>query len=414
MDRPIDSQYRVKQVAKQIFGVILVVSIVISGFAFTWFWLSPSIKRVRIRTAVVDKGSIEASVTASGVVLPEIEQVVSSPIDTRVVKILKRIGDKVVKNEAIIELDTNASILALEKINQELSLRENQQKKTLLSLEEKINQIKSQEKIKQLDLESLKTQVLQNRKLFEQGLLADNIYRQSELLEAKALIELKQLEVARENAEEASKTEIAGLDLEINTLIKEQSEAKRVLQLATTRADRDGVLTWVVLEEGTTIRKGDVIARIADLKSYRVEAKISDIHAKAISTGQDVKVKINDDYLDGILTSILPTIKDGAITLAISLKENASLLLRPNLRVDVLVITSKKDGILRIKKGPFVNGDGKQEVFVMRGDIALKVPVTIGIASFDTYEIIDGLIESDEVIISDMRDYIHLKELKIK
>ena len=413
MDRPIDNEYKIKHIIKRILGTILTVSIVIVGLFFAWLQLSPSVKRVRIRTAQVDRGAIEATITASGTVLPELEQVISSSIDARVLKILKRAGDNVSKNEAILELDTNASILALDKINQELSLRENRQKRASLALDEKVNQIKSQEKLKQLDWQSLKAQAIQNRKLFGQGLLSENSCQQSELLEAKALIELQQLDIVKQNAEEASKTEIAGLDLEINILKKEQNEATRLLELATTRADRDGVLTWVVLEEGATIRKGDVVARIADLKSYRIEASVSDIHAKALSIGQVARVKINEDYLNGVISNILPTIKNGAITFEISLAEKTSSLLRSNLRTDVLIITSKKDSVLRIKKGPFVNGDGKQEVFIIRGDTAIKVPATIGIASFDVYEVVDGLIEGDEVIISDMRDYMYLPEVKL-
>ena len=227
MDRPIDNEYKIKHIIKRILGTILTVSIVVVGLFFAWLQLSPSVKRVRIRTAQVDRGAIEATITASGTVLPELEQVISSSIDARVLKILKRAGDNVSKNEAIIELDTNASILAIDKLNQELALRENRQKRASLALDEKVNQIKSQEKLKQLDWQSLKAQAIQNRKLFGQGLLSENICQQSELLEAKALIELQQMEVAKQNAEEASKTEIAGLDLEINILKKEQNEATR-------------------------------------------------------------------------------------------------------------------------------------------------------------------------------------------
>ncbi|MFY9227477.1 MAG: efflux RND transporter periplasmic adaptor subunit [Blastocatellia bacterium] len=414
MDRPLDQNYKFRQLARQIIGSLLVISLVIGIFSFAWNWLTPTLKRVRIRTASVDRGAIESTISASGLVLPEFEQVISSPIDARVLKILKRPGDKVAKDEAILQLDTNASVLALEKVNQELSLRENRQDKAKLALNEKISQLQSQIKLKQLDREALKNQAQQNQKLFQQGLLAENLYRQSELLAAKASIELEQLEEAKLNAQEANNTEIAGLKLETDILRKERDEATRLLELATTRANTDGVITWVVLETGATIRKGDVIARIADLKSYRVEATTSDIHAKEISVGQKVKAKINDDYLSGFIASVLPTIKDGAITLAISLEDKTSSLLRANLRVDVLIITSEKDSVLRIRKGPFVNGDGKQNVFVVRGELAIKVPVTIGIANFDTYEVVDGLLEGDEVIISDMRDYLHLAEVKLE
>jgi HlyD family secretion protein len=69
---------------------------------------------------------------------------------------------------------------------------------------------------------------------------------------------------------------------------------------------------------------------------------------------------------------------------------------------------------LRIKKGPFANAEGVRDVFVMRGDTAIKTPVKFGIASIDSYEVLEGLLEGDEVIISDMTDYQHLKEVKIK
>ena len=53
-------------------------------------------------------------------------------------------------------------------------------------------------------------------------------------------------------------------------------------------------------------------------------------------------------------------------------------------------------------------------VFVVRGDRAVRDAVTLGLVSFDEYEVLSGLVEGDEVIISDMRDYLHLGEVKIR
>ena len=83
----------------------------------------------------------------------------------------------------------------------------------------------------------------------------------------------KQLEEEKVNAGKVTQAQLEGLAMEIKTLQQESQEAQRQLDLATTRADRDGVLTWVVLEEGSAVNKGDVIARIADLNSFRVDAK---------------------------------------------------------------------------------------------------------------------------------------------
>lgn len=414
MDREIDPNFRRRQFIKRIFFSLIVISLLTAGFIYAPRLMKSSVSRSRIRTARVDLGAIEATITASGTVVPEFEQVISSPINAQVKKILKRAGDEVRKGEPILELDINESILAIEKINQQIALKQNQQAKIKLDLQTSLSDLQSRWEIKNLEYKAAKAATERNRSLAKQGLLSEEKLREAELQEEKAAFELKQLDQSKLNAEQSTKTQIEGLALEMKTLEKERLEAQRQLELATTKADRDGVLTWVVQEEGSTVQKGAVIARIADLDSFRVSAAYSDIHAGRISAGMPASVKINDDYLPGTIASILPTIKDGIITAVIDLKDKSSALLKANLRVDVLIVTDKKDQALRIKKGPAINADGVRDLFVIRGDVAVKTPVKIGIASFDAYEVIDGLIEGDEVIISDMSDYQYVKEVKLK
>ena len=244
--------------------------------------------------------------------------------------------------------------------------------------------------------------------------------REIELAEEKTRTELKQLEDSRRNAQASTQTQLEGLALEMKTLNQERVEAQRQLELATTKSDRNGVLTWVFNEEGATVQKGAVLARIADLNSFRVEATVSDVHSNRLSAGLPVKVKINDDLLPGAIASINPTVTNGALTLLVGLTDKSSALLKSNLRVDVLISTDRKDRALRIKKGPFASGtnsaasESTREVFVIRGDVAVKTPVRLGISSFEHYEVIQGLLEGDEVIISDMTNYQQLKEVKLK
>ena len=61
-----------------------------------------------------------------------------------------------------------------------------------------------------------------------------------------------------------------------------------------TRSDQDGVLTWVLPEVGATVRKGDVLARVADLSAYRVVATISDVHASKLAAGMRTHVKLDE------------------------------------------------------------------------------------------------------------------------
>jgi len=374
----------------------------------------PSISRASVRTAVADAGPIEAVITATGTVVPEVEQVVSSPVDARVLRILKRTGARLEKGDPLVTLDISETQLAVDTLGQDLAIKQNQQARTRLSLEKSLIDLNGQVELKTLQLASLRSQLARDRQLAADGLLSQELLKKSELAVSQAQIELTQLEGSRENARIANRTEVEGLGLEMSKLHQEQREARRLLDLATPRADRAGVLTWALTQEGVAIRKGDVIARLADLGSFRVEATVSDVHAGRLAAGLPVTVKVNDDTLEGTVAAVLPTIQNGAMTLQVALKDPSSALLRSNLRVDVGIVTASKPRVVRIRRGPFASGEGVQQVFVIRGDRAVRTPVELGLSSFDQFEVVRGLVPGDEAIISDMNDYTRLKEVRIR
>jgi HlyD family secretion protein len=416
VDHPLHPAQLRRQAARRILRATVPIALVASVLLWGPGWIRPSLSRSRIRTAKVDTGPLEAVITASGTVVPEVEQVVPSPVDARVLRILKRPGDPVTKGDPVLELDLQGSILAVEKLDQDLALKANQQARTRLDLESRLNELESQRQIKSLQLQQYRSQLRRNQELAKSGLIADEVLKQSELAEAQATIELRKLEEDKRNAERATRTQVEGLALEMATLRRERDEARRQLHLATTKADRDGVVTWMLTEEGVSVRKGDVIARIADLRSFRVEATVSDVHAKKLAVGLPATVRVGegDAVLEGVVSSVSPRVENGAITLGVALAQKTSPLLRSNLRVDVLVVTGRKPRALRIKRGPFAEGEGQREAFVVQGDRAVRRTVRLGLASFDQIEVVEGLSEGDEVVISDMTDYAHLREVGIK
>lgn len=414
MDRPLDETFRKQQITKRVVQGSVALAVVVVIFIWVPGWISPSVSRNRIRTAKVDRGPIEATITASGTVVPEFEQVIPSPIETRVLKILQRPGAVLKKGEPILELDISATTLALEKLNDQIALKQNEQARLKIDLEKTLNDLQTQLQIKKLRLEFLKSKTEQQQKLFEIGGSSKEQLRQTKLEEDIAQLELQQLETSIRNTQQSLQNQLEGVATELKILQDERAEARHQADLASAKAERDGVLTWAVSEEGATIRQGEVIAKIADLNSFRVDATVSDVHATRLAVGLPVKVKVNEDYLAGTISSILPTIQNGIITLHASLEDKSSKLLRSNLRVDVFVITAQKENVLRLKKGQFVNGEGDHEAFVVRDGTAYRTPVRLGLASFDQYEVVEGLAEGDEVIISDTHDFIHMKEIKVK
>jgi HlyD family secretion protein len=377
-------------------------------------WLRPSVAREQIRTGTVDRGPVEGIVEASGTVVPAFEGVISSPVEARVEKVLKRPGDLVKAGDPILALDTSAGRLDLGKIEDQLAKKANEQQQLRITLEKSLNDLRGQIEAQKLDAEASGYRAEQNQKLRAEGLVSETTFKAAEVEAKKARIQLAQLQAAVEEARRSTAAQLQGVELDLATLRKERADAQRLLDLATTRSDRAGVLTWVVPQEGATVRRGDVIARIADLDSFRVEGTVSDVHSSSLHPGQPVRVKLDDQTLDGRLASIDPTIENGAVKFKVDLADARNPKLRNALRVDVLVVTDERASVLRVPKGPFAQGGQTEEVFVVQGDRAVRRRVRLGVTGDEYYEVLDGLAPGEVVIVSDMKDYTHLEKVALK
>ena len=415
MDREIDSAVRRGRRIKKA-GIALAVLLAAAGvLAFGSHWLSPSIPRSRVRFAHVERGDIEATLAASGTVVPAYERVVSCPMEARVERVLRKPGDVIKQGEAILELDTSATRLQLERLEERLAQNRNDRLQRSLELEQRVSAIESSIESRRLDLEIARFRLEQKQRLSAEGLIAVDELKEAEVALKKAEIELRRLteEVVAERRLNTARLEQLALDAGI--LGKERDDADRQLDLATTAAPVSGVLTSVIEDEGVTVRQGDVLARIADLDSFRIEARISDAYAARLGVGQDAWVVIDDDRLPARVAGVSPTVEDGTIGFTVDLDDDAHHLLRQNLRVDVLIVTGRRSGVLKTPRGPYIQGGGdRHKIFVVADDRALRTDVTIGLVGHEYYEIVEGLAEGDEVIISDVRDYLHARQVRLR
>jgi HlyD family secretion protein len=372
------------------------------------------VRRSEVRTAVVDRGPVQSTISASGSVVPAFEQVITSPIDSRVTRIIRRPGDRLATGDPIIELDTGEARLALHRLEDQLALKRNERRKSREDLARQVDDWEGQRDIKALELRSLEYEADRCRKNLESGIFSRDEVRKAENDADRARIELRRIEDAMDHAAQALETDLQRLDLELAILEKELAEQAHQLRLAAAAAERDGVLTWVVPSEGVAVRRGDEIARVADLSAFRVEATVSDVHAGRVAAGLPVLVRSGDLLLDGRVDSVRPTVENGVVTMEVGLDENRHPDLRHNLRVDVFIITDRVDDTLRIRRGAFLNIEGRRAVYVVRGDTAVRTMVTFGITNFETFQITDGLAEGEVVILSDMSNQQHAREVKLK
>ncbi len=376
--------------------------------------LRPSVERARIRTSLVDVGPLETAISAAGRVLPEVEQVLTSPVEARVLKVRKRAGESVKAGETIVEIDLSQAQQAVAALDRDLALKRNEAERKRLALDSSLNNVEGRYESKRLDLDAKRAALERKRQLHAAGLVSVQELKEAELAFAQAAIELAQLDRSRGLERAANQAELEGLALEAAHLRSRRADAWRELERGSTRAEHAGVVTWTLTEEGATVRKGDPVARVADLSAFRVEGTVADVNAPRMALGLPVRVEIGELKLRGTVSAIDPTIRDGVMTFSVALEDKANASLRPNLRVDVFVLTQQRARALRVARGPFATGEGTLNVFVVRGARARRTQVKLGAASPTHLAVLEGLAEGDEVIVSDMTDYLHARQLRIR
>jgi len=414
MDRPLNDKTIRTRLQKRILRIGLVAG---GGLALLFLLsalLRPSLSRDDIRTGIVRRGSIEGTISANGTTVPDFEQAISSPGETRLLAVRKKPGDAVKKGESVLSLDPSELNLALERTAKELTLKENGKTQLRLDMERTLNDLDGQLTIKNLRLEYLNSRSAQSDKMMAIGAISKDQLDQVKLEERIAGIEKQDLEKSIQSTRLSLENQLEGISTEARTLLKEKEDIQRQMKLLDCQADRNGVVTWVRAEIGSSVHRGDVVARIADLGSYRVEATLSDVHAARLRQGMPAVVRLNDSTLSGRLETIYPNVENGVVRITVALDDASNPELRPNQRVDVSLVTSRRDGVLLLAKGPYLTGGERQEVFVIDGGRARRTTITSGVVGFDSVEIVDGLAEGAEAIISDMANYSNVTEIKIQ
>jgi len=414
MDREIPTQERAKRTARRVAAVIIAIAAVVFSFAATVAFLKPSVKRRDIRVARVERGDVEATLQAGGTIVPRFEQVVSSPLEARVMRIERQAGDSVKAGDALVTLDTGAAQLDAARLDERVSQKESETAQLRLRLDESIASTEAQIEQKKLDATIYQYTSQQKTKLGEAGLASQQEVLAAAASAKKIDIEIRQLQDALVRARRSRDAQMSGAANDVAIARREREESRRQLALAMMRADRAGIVTWIVPEAGAMLRRGDVLARIADQSAYRVRATISDIHAAKLSAGMRARVKLDDTTsINGTIDSVDPRIVSGVVTFYVTLDEPSQPRLRNNLRADVYVVTSLRSNALRVERGALGQSDA-EDVFVVRGGRAVSTKVRYGLAGEKYLEVADGVREGDEIVISNMADYTGVKELRLK
>lgn len=414
MDREISKEVQRKEQRKQFIKIGSIAGALIALVIFIISMLQTSLNRKDINISRVDKGAIEVSVSASGKVIPAFEEIINSPINSRIMEIYKKGGDSVDVGTPILKLDLQSAETDYNKQLDEEHMKRLQLEQQRVINHNKLSEMEMNLKVSRMELDRKEVELRNERYLDSLGAGTTDKVRQVELDYNVSRLKLEEDQQKYKNEQALAEADLKVKELELNIFRKSLAETKRILDDARICSPRKAILTYVNNEIGVQINQGSKVAIVSDLSHFKIEGEIADTYGDRIAAGSKAVVKIGNDKLNGVVSDVTPLSKNGVISFTVQLEEDNHKRLRSGLKTDVYVMNAIKDDVLRIANNSYYVGKGEYELFVVNGDRVHKRKVRLGDSNFEYVEVVSGLEEGDEVIVSDMSPYKDKNKLKIK
>lgn len=385
-------------------GVVIVVMI---------SWMQTSLNRKDLNVSTVERGMIEVSVSASGKVVPAFEEIINSPINSRIREIYRKGGDSVEAGTPILRLDLQSAETDYKKQLDEEQVKQLQLEQLRISNRSKLSEMEMKLKVSRMELNRKEVELRNERYLDSLGAGTADKVRQAELDYNVSVLRLKEDEQKYLNEQASTAADLKVKELELNIFRKSLAETRRTLEDARILSPRKAILTYVNNEVGAQVSEGSRVAIISDLSHFKIEGEIADTYGDRIAPGSRAVVKVGNDKLDGVVSDVTPLSKNGVISFSVRLEEDNHRRLRSGLKTDVYVMNAVKEDVLRIANASYYVGKGEYDLFVVDGGQLLKRKVQLGDSNFEYVEVTGGLQEGDRVVVSDMTAFKSKTKLKI-
>ena len=366
------------------------------------------------QTAVVEIGSVISSIPAQGIVEPENEVLILSPASGIIVNILKSSGSKVRAGEVIMKLNTRAILDQIDQIEDQLKVKENNLQRTLLNAQGIRVDLGYSVEVKKLKIASLKADLADQKQLLEVGGISTAKFEKTqqeltlaekdlETIQKKNLIRLQQLEADRK-----------GLELQIDIQKKTLEAKQELLSRMTIKAPSNGIILEVNGKEGEKVSTDRLLVRLSDMSTFKIRASIADKFGNTVKTGRRVYAQVDRDWLQGTIGNVSPEIRDRKIDFDVHLDKSDNKNLRPNLTVELKVVESQKDSVLRIIQGPVLEKGHKHQVVALTSEGPVSREIKTGLKGDRYVEIVAGAKQGDRLIVSEISSLEELQKTNDK
>jgi HlyD family secretion protein len=401
-------------------GPWLALIVLATGAAALWYWLGhrPDPASMRhYQTEPVQRGTLRVKVVANGTLAPTLTVSVGSELSGTVAKVLVDINDKVKKGQLLVELDTS--------------------------------KLRDQIARSRASLASAEARAAQAAATLKEA--RANLARMNEVsrLSGGRVPSATEFDAARANTERAAADEAAARAAIADAKAALSSDETN-LGKASIRSPIDGVVLTRAVDPGNAVAaslQAVTLFTIAeDLRHMKLQVNVDEADVGQVHSGQRASFTVAawpNRSFPAVITRVGfgSTTKENVVTYVAELSvDNAELLLRPGMTATASIAAAERDGVLLVpnaalrftpgsqaaptagaagsanlmsklmprpprgapKRGGTEAAGVQRQLWVLRDDRPLAVPVTVGLTDGSRTEVSGELREGDRVIVDEI------------
>jgi HlyD family secretion protein len=379
-------------------AVLVVLALSMPGI-LRMFSADASVSASRLAFATVERGPFVRDIAAEGKVVaansPTLYATYNGAATLKV-----RAGDTVKKGQVLATIDSPE---LRNKLAQEQSKADGMQVDYLqaqVDARTKRSELQKAYDNAKIDEKSAETNLDRERKAFAAG-AATGV----EVDQSKDALEKARIALAHAKSDLGMNNDSLNFNIQAKKLAHDNQmlvvkDLQRQVDDLDVKSPVDGQVGQLFIAPVATVAKDAQLLSVIDLTALEVEVKVPESFARDLAIGMTGQISGNGNTWKGLVSAISPEVVNGEVAARVRFEGATPKQLRQNQRLSVRIVLDHRDNVLTVQRGSFVDESGGSYAYVVRDGIATKTPIRVGASSIDKVEILQGLKEGDQIVIS--------------
>jgi HlyD family secretion protein len=407
MDVALPDRSKARRIRRLAFGAVVLAFVSVGAVAIMRLKpAAPPVDRSSVWIDKVKRGGMLRDVRGQGTLVSEDLRWIPATTNGRVDRIVLRPGTPVRADSVILQLSNPSLDQELEDAQLKFRAAEAGLASFRVQLEDDELQQRATAATIEADYKKAALQADVNEQLSALHLVSDLVLKQSKLDAEQLAIRNRIAQQQLAHTAESKSARLAERQSQVDQARAVMMLKRREVDALRVRPGVSGILQVVPVDVGQQVTPGTNLARVVNPSRLKAEIKVPETQAKDVQIGQRASVDTHNGVVAGRVIRIDPSVQNGTVTVDVAVDDPWPAGARPDLSVDGTIELERLDNVLYVGRPAFGDENTSTTLFKLQPDgTASRVQVKFGRSSVNSLEILSGINEGDQVVLSDMSQW---------